>query len=152
MREILFRGKREDSREWVYGYLNRHPSPVQIGDYNNPWTIHVPPADPDDNGGVYWVDPATIGQYTGLTDKNGVKIFEGDILIFIEPGIQEFDDNERFVVRWPEDEAGFFLELFYEGKTTSFEEIDKAYSVNFEVVGNVYDSLSLPGPQKEPAP
>lgn len=131
MREILFRGKREDSGEWVYGYLNRHPSPVQIGDYNNPWTIHVPPADPDDNGGVYWVDPATIGQYTGLTDKNGVKIFEEDIARY---------DDELIVVEWAEDAAMFMVRAFYGGILTDFFQI---WGEDIEVIGNIHDNPEL---------
>lgn len=79
MREILFKAKRTDTKEWVEGYICRHPSAIQIGE-SSPWWIHVPPVDPDDKGGVFNVDPETVGQYTGLKDKNRKKIFKGDIL------------------------------------------------------------------------
>lgn len=81
MREILFKAKRIDNGEWVEGYIVRHPSAVQVGE-SSPWYIHVPPIDPDDSGGVFNVNPETVCQYTGLNDKNGVKIFEGDILSY----------------------------------------------------------------------
>ena len=93
MREILFRGfhpcdgpdtivvdGEKVKGRWVEGYIVRHPSAIQIGNDYSPWYIHVPPVDPDDNGGVFNVLPSTVGQYTGLTDKNGKRIFEGDIL------------------------------------------------------------------------
>lgn len=142
MREILFRGKREDSREWVYGYLNRHPSPVQIGDYNNPWTIHVPPADPDDNGRVYWIDPSTIGQYTGLTDKNGAKIFEGDIVRFVEwrrgdacwVGSVSYDYGSMFVVRGGENK---------ECKTEFEIQLSRIDKKRIAVIGNIHDNPEL---------
>ena len=107
MREILFRGFHPcDGPEtivvggqkvrgrWVEGYIVKHPSAIQIGNDYSPWYIHVPPVDPDDDGGVFNVLPSTVGQYTGLTDKNGKRIFEMDRIKWDEdewggPNIEE---------------------------------------------------------------
>ena len=69
MREILFRGKRVANGKWVKGFAFEQHSPTE----KEQWYIRSYETD-------YNVDPETVGQYTGLTDKNGKKIFEGDIL------------------------------------------------------------------------
>lgn len=76
---IVVDGEKVKGR-WVEGYIVKHPSAIQIGNDYSPWYIHVPPVDPDDNGGVFNVLPSTVGQWTGLTDKNGKRVFEGDTL------------------------------------------------------------------------
>lgn len=68
MREILFKAKRWRDGKWVYGDLNNLQDSVIIHWYNNGCRVS------DE------VDPSTVCQYTGLTDKNGKKIFEGDVL------------------------------------------------------------------------
>lgn len=126
MREILFRGKRRDDGQWVYGCLVKLPCPIQVGD-SSPWHIIVPPVDPDDNGGRYNVDPDTVGQYTGLTDKSGKKIFEGD------------------VVRLPSIYGSGYANVEFCG--TNFKAIGESFayriSGNMEIVGNVHDNPEL---------
>lgn len=78
MREILFKGKKKDNGEWIEGYLMDGGMPgekrIFIGKLViGKWTVT---ADEFDE-----VDPDTICEYTGLTDKNGKKIWENDILM-----------------------------------------------------------------------
>lgn len=146
MREILFRGKRLDSDKWAYGYLIVEPSGrAFIGTY-------APT-------GCYWnwieVDPNTTGQYTGLTDKNGAKIFEGDLLDGdLYPFESDGEHNYFAEVIWFGDSSAFGLFTrkhagadirgISEGNTEYIEDFE---SDMWEIIGKIHDNLDLLGSQ-----
>lgn len=129
-REILFRGKRVDNGEWVEGNLTineaakAHRIVVDFGLTGN--------MQGECNlcfGEFHLVDPSTIGQFTGLTDRNGVKIWEGDILIV--PG------GAWGIVVW---KAPFFEVTISETESSLYS---REWLQECEVFGNRFDNPEL---------
>ena len=133
MREILFRAKRRDNGEWVEGAYCPKSCDNPFGPMvDRPSIINlVPPFD----GLWFDVDPETVGQYTGCFDRNGEKIFEGDI---VAGGDYNIEDGYG-EVRW-DDAAWEITNLYLSG---SFH--DNYHSREFEVIGNIYDNPELRG-------
>lgn len=130
MREILFRGKRLDNGEWVKGFIT-----AACDCAGRLYFIEQPAQDLDDCNHSYEVDFTTIGQYTGMLDKNGIKIFEGDIVDFSDRS----DGDGYGVVRYDETETEFEIE---------YDNICKSlgrhyYPKDIEVIGNIYDNPEL---------
>lgn len=140
MRDIIFRGKRVDNGEWVEGYFAKSD-----GRINNGMCYILPEANnfrhSDGNASVIGnfvsVDPATVWQYTGLTDKNGKRIFEGDILSI----------NGNVV-------SQVIAKVFYSRgafRTDAAPEFDGeeplsywlAWDCDFEIIGNTHDNPEL---------
>ena len=132
MREILFRGKRITKRIediWVEGSLLRY----EDGDCD----ICSPSGIPGELC-KYSVHPSTVGQYTGMTDKNGTKIFEGDILS-TENGT--FENTGRGYIRFHD---GRFVSYYGQDiiNRECFDELCEVCS-DREVIGNIHDTPEL---------
>ena len=128
MREILFRGKRDENDGWVYGDLIHEPwaSCIQVTEQvieNNNIDIF--------KRTKYSVHKETVGQYTGLTDKNGEIIFEGDVL--------RLDGEDRFFVLEYQD----YTARFVMSGDSMVVDFDNFWNYDVEVIGNIHDNPEL---------
>lgn len=151
-REILFRGKRIDNGEWVEGWLMKYeyhkmhihcyyPCPVAM------WKQHE-------------VDPKTVGQFTGITDKNKAKIFEGDVVKkmaydYNDDPSGNWDSNDKQWDNYPEcmplteanrDEVVMnrFPIFWLKNESFGYEGEDLQDNDEYEVIGNIHDNPELP--------
>lgn len=135
MREILFRGKRQDNGMWVEGSF------VKYTDYNGNkvYLIYASNGNPND------IIPETVGQFTGLIDLNGTKIFEGDIIAnyfgriygAVEYGESSFDSG---ILKY----TGYFCKsssVYDDGNL--YDESDEDYWDRHQVIGNIHDNPEL---------
>lgn len=120
MREILFRGKRVDNVEWV----------ISNTFYQCGGKIKL--LDEPNRDGYVEVDPETVGQYTGLTDKNGKKIFEGDI---VKSSYK--DGFEIGLIGWSN------IDVRYKFASPDGTAYGIDVTDTFEVIGNIHDNPEL---------
>lgn len=125
-REILFRGKSLNSGEWVEGYFVKY----QPNSSKDEWIFGIVP---EYASALYLikVDAETVGQFTGLTDKNGVKIFEGDIVALPR-------EDEFYKVIWSDDTARFAMT-----SGTIECDFDNYWGYHTEVIDNIHDNPKI---------
>lgn len=140
MREILFRGKRIDNGEWVFGRQLADDVIVPIG---QPLEFEINTGFIRSDLKCYAVDPSTVGQYTGLTDKNGKKIFEGDIVLFEDESPSNYEYHDCTEMRCGAIEYGD--NCFYITDRIAVEMEDLIYDgkLDAEIIGNIHDNPEL---------
>lgn len=130
MREILFRGKIiepcEYQGQWLEGFYA-----VENG---KPFI-----AIPKENGlNGFYCDPETVGQYTGLTDKNDTKIFEGNIVRYVGVDIDGSEDTYIGAICFEPEKVGFAI------KRDDYRAFFvNSWLIDIEVIGNIYDNPEL---------
>lgn len=132
IREVIFRGKWTDNGEWIEGAYS--PFHLNFGEREEKPHIIIISDDEDIDGLWCEVIPETVGQYTGLTDKNGVRIFEGDIVSLVK------HDGLIYKV--------VYVPCRYElvnSKGVNCFVLDIYKSENIEVIGNIHDNPELLG-------
>ena len=130
-REILYRGARMEDGKFVYGSLVF----VKENDKSENELPHIVISYGPDTFDWFEVDPETVGQFTGMTDKNGTKIFEGDIVRHI--------DTTRHVVEVVNSEVYFDTKMLEFGFRYSNELFHCQFNNEFEVIGNIHDNKEL---------
>lgn len=132
MREFLLRGKRTDNGEWVCGYYTKARYFLNKKEMHIIFEPDVEAFPHCEFTGYEEVLPETVGQFTGLTDKNGVKIFEGDIVSLVK------HDSLIYKV--------VYVPCRYElvnSKGVNCFVLDIYKSENIEVIGNIHDNPDI---------
>lgn len=122
MREIKFRGKRLDNGEWIEGDLLR---------MNDHWFIFPDPA--PEGIDKYEVDPATVGEYTGLKDRNGKEVYEGDVI-----KIPETDFNAEIIGRVLFDDDAYYIIPLRGGHLWGLHWSLRKHDA--KIIGNIHDN------------
>lgn len=126
MREILFRGKRKKNGKWVEGYYQQRYDAFENIQHLIFWAKSY----------TVWeyseIDPESVCQYTGLTDKDGRKIFEGDIL--------KSDLGKIGKIAFNESHMAFMILECVENK---YYHVEECSGNHMEVIGNVFDNPEL---------
>lgn len=127
MREILFRGKRKDTGEWIEGYYAKATDYLSEKEISVIFSLDLTLFPHSEFSSYEEIIPKTVGQYTGLKDKNGKKIFEGDILLAMARKVETAPDV--FVI------------------VTDIRNMGGDYFKNgakfFTVIGNIHDNPEL---------